>query len=407
MTSIETYKDPSAMTPLFSASMAGELNELALELIRVSSKLSGILNPYARAAMAKLVEPMNSYYSNLIEGHFTHPLEIEKAIKNDYSKDKDMRLLQLEGIAHIRVNKLLKVRLKNGVDVVSKDFICWIHEEFYNELPEDLRVIKGENGGIYQLIPGKFRENEVLVGQHTAPSAARLDSFIELFIDSYNPNRISDPIKRIVAIAASHHRLAWIHPFLDGNGRMLRLFSEAFFIRENLHADGIWSISRGLAVFKEEYYTKLNNADQTRFNDYDGRGNLSDKMLGEFCVFFLTTAVDQVNFMTKLFEVDDITDRVNVYVDLMVARKLLKNESRFVLIEALLRGKIIKGDMERITGRSENNARAILKGLIDVGLLVPESDNVRAPLLINFPIKAAPFLFPRLFPKDIEATLAV
>ena len=57
------------------------------------------------AALADLVRAMNCYYSNLIEGHDTHPVDIERALKNDYSADAEKRNLQLEAKAHITVQK--------------------------------------------------------------------------------------------------------------------------------------------------------------------------------------------------------------------------------------------------------------------------------------------------------------
>src|SRR5688572_15660399 len=289
------YTNASAITPFFVENGKNELYNVALDLIKVSSKLSGILNPEARSAMAELVEPMNSYYSNLIEGHFTHPLEIEKALKNNYSQNPAKRLLQQEAKAHVRINKLLKTKVKE-TPLVSKDFISWLHYEFYRDLPAELRIIKTSEEKTLELIPGQFRTTEVVVGEHIAPAAKVLDACMDLFIDNYDPRNLSDPIKRTIAIAASHHRLAWMHPFLDGNGRIIRLFSEAYFINENLHADGIWSISRGLAVYKNDYYAALSNADEQRLNDYDGGGNLSEGRLKDFCKFFMHTAIDQINF---------------------------------------------------------------------------------------------------------------
>ncbi len=43
---------------------------------------------------------MNCYYSNLIEGHDTHPVDIERALRHDYSDDPRTRNLQLEAAAH-------------------------------------------------------------------------------------------------------------------------------------------------------------------------------------------------------------------------------------------------------------------------------------------------------------------
>src|ERR1700685_279597 len=60
-----------------------------------------------RGALADLVRSMNCYYSNLIEGHDTHPVDIERALKNDYSADRTKRDLQLEAKAHISVQQWL------------------------------------------------------------------------------------------------------------------------------------------------------------------------------------------------------------------------------------------------------------------------------------------------------------
>ena len=85
------YRDPIAMEPLFPSDPSGELEHLATELVRTSAKLSEAMHPVTRAAVAELVRPMNSYYSNLIEGHDTHPLDIDKALRSEYSTDKEKR----------------------------------------------------------------------------------------------------------------------------------------------------------------------------------------------------------------------------------------------------------------------------------------------------------------------------
>ena len=89
----------------------------------------------------------------------------------------------------------------------------------------------------------------------------------------------------IIAAAAAHHRLAWIHPFLDGNGRVIRLISYATLL-DTLDTGGIWSIARGLAR-NVDAYAHLANCDLPRRNDLDGRGNLSEEALAEFTRFFL------------------------------------------------------------------------------------------------------------------------
>jgi Fic family protein len=81
------------------------LNDLALDLAARSAGFSRSLPAGVRAALADLVRAMNCYYSNLIEGHDTHPIDIERALEGDYSADPRKRDLQLEARAHIAVQE--------------------------------------------------------------------------------------------------------------------------------------------------------------------------------------------------------------------------------------------------------------------------------------------------------------
>jgi Fic family protein len=401
---IQLYELPSAMEPMLPADNS-ELNVLAIELIRKSAALSHALHPISRKAVSQVVKPMNSYYSNLIEGHNTHPLDIERALKKDYSQDPGKRILQLESKAHIEVQESLEERLREepDINICSFDFISWIHKEFYKNLPDEFRFVKTKEGKTSEVIPGEMRKGEVEIGAHIAPASKALSSFLARFEQVYRPDRITDPVRRIIAAAASHHRLAWIHPFLDGNGRVMRLYTHAFMIREQLDGEGLWSISRGFSKRQELYRAALHNADQQRYNDYDGRGNLSNKGLVEFCKFFLETAIDQVDFMKGLLDLDDIQQRIIRFIDLQKVQGKFKEESKYVLLEVFLKGQVYRKEMERITGKSENTARKIMKELIDQELLV--SDDATGPVRMNFPVKYVGYFFPKLYPDNIEATL--
>ena len=97
-----------AMTPLVlseGAPRRGELSDLALELATQSAAFHSSLPPGVAAELARLVRTMNCYYSNLIEGHNTHPVDIDRAMNDDYSADIKKRNLQLEARAHIEVQK--------------------------------------------------------------------------------------------------------------------------------------------------------------------------------------------------------------------------------------------------------------------------------------------------------------
>src|ERR1700682_4657501 len=84
----------SAMGPLVIAGGSrprGELIDLAFDLTQKSSGFRRSLPSTLLASLADLVRAMNCYYSNLIEGHDTHPIDSERALKNDYSKDARKR----------------------------------------------------------------------------------------------------------------------------------------------------------------------------------------------------------------------------------------------------------------------------------------------------------------------------
>ena len=85
------------------------------------------------------------------------------------------------------------------------------------------------------------------MGRHVAPATAALGAFLERLEWAYRPPAEANRLARIVTIGAAHHRLAWLHPFLDGNGRVIRLFSDEAFLSEGLAAGNLWSMSRGLA----------------------------------------------------------------------------------------------------------------------------------------------------------------
>ena len=200
---------------------------------------------------------------------------------------------------------------------------------------------------------------------------------------------------RIMAIPAAHHRLNFIHPFPDGNGRVSRLMSHAMAQYAGIGAHGLWSVSRGLArglANRQEYKSMMDNADATRRSDIDGRGNLSQRALEEFTLWFLQVCLDQVKFMAALFEIETLEKRLKRYVD---QSEMLKPEAAALLAEALVRGQFDRGEIARITGLPERTARRVLNDTLAEGLL--GSDTPKSPVSLRFPSKALDILLPRLY----------
>ncbi len=408
--SLEFYTSPGSMEPLFPEDTSGKLEALALELIHKAAKLSGSINPVTRAAIADFLRPMNSYYSNLIEGHDTHPIDIDRALKNDFSNNKIKRDLQMEAHAHINVHRKIATEFNNPGPCKIPSSIAWlkgIHKDFYEHLPDDFKLVKSKEGKIRKVVPGEFRTCEVEVSRHIAPHYQNLELFAERFEEFYNPesNANKSKIRRLISIPASHHRLAWIHPFLDGNGRVVRLFSDACFMYENIDASGLWSISRGLARSNAEYKSKLANADLPKYCNYDGRGNLSNKFLVEFCEYFLKTAIDQVDFMYAVIDTESMLKRIEGFADLMTVRKRIKPGAKHILTDVFLKGKISKSDAMRITNTSDKTIKAITDSLISLELLSSKKEGIAMMYYVRYPIPFSTMIFPGLYPADKEIDL--
>jgi Fic family protein len=387
------------MEPLVPTSGRGELAELSVEVFRKSGELAATLpSRTVRSGVAKLVREMNSYYSNLIEGHKTLPRDIERALRDDLSDREDDRRNQLLSVAHIRAETAMRRRIAEQpeTDVFQPDFIQWLHREFYQSLPPEEWFTTSLSGKRHPLEPGKFRAHNVNVGRHTPPDHDVVGDFMHRFDRFYSDPAIP-ATDRLLALAAAHHRLVWIHPFGDGNGRVARLQSQAAMIRSSLDTEGLWTLSRGLARAKPAYFQHLQAADQGRANDFDGRGNLSDAALSRFCRFFLERVLDQVDFMTGLISPFKLLDRIESY--LRFTRVDLDGKMRDHLARLLkalcLEGEVPRGRVPAILGLKGTASRAIIRRALDEGLVSSSSE--KGPLRIAFPNKVVDSYFPMLF----------
>lgn len=372
--------------------------DLVAELSASSARLGGALHPRTAANLAELVRIMNTYYSNLIEGHDTRPRDIERALAGELDKDEGRRNLQIEAAAHVRVqSEVDRMGAERKLpEPASIDFIRWLHKEFYRDASKAMLRINGA-GREFTMTPGEWRsrpEHDVAVGRHLPPSSHRVDEFMRYFAERYRFDRMGKA-GRIIAMAAAHHRLNYIHPFPDGNGRVSRLMSHAMAWSADIAAHGLWSVSRGLArglESRSEYKQMMDLADTPRQGDLDGRGNLSERALIDFVVWFLRVAVDQVVFMSSLFELSNLANRLRAFV----AQRGLKPEAARLLEETLVRGEVDRGEASRMTGLPERSARRVLNDLVKEGLLA--SATPKGPVSLRFPAHRLEILFPRLYP---------
>lgn len=250
------------------------------------------------------------------------------------------------------------------------------------------------------VLPGIFRNHYVKVGHLVPVVPQAIEIFMAEFDQQYDIDRFSR-IEKLLAIAAAHHRLMWIHPFSDGNGRVARLFTGACLKYSGITGYGLWSVNRGFARFKTDYMTALAYADTPRQGDLDGRGNLSQKGLDRFCEFFLSICLDQIAFMDKMLELEALFTRIEQYIRLRANHLIpgvepIRAEALHLIKEAFIFGEFARGQASRLTGLKERTARTLLAELIDEGLLF--SDTPKGPVRLHFNTRLLPVWFPDLGP---------
>ncbi|MCX6051249.1 MAG: Fic family protein [Campylobacterales bacterium] len=363
-----------------------ELLKLAEEVCIQSSSLLSGYNPQIILSIKKLLRITNSYYSNRIEAQSTHPIEIEKAMKKQFSQDTKEEQLQRLSLAHIKTQEYVEEYCSSKNLVISREFIKSIHREFYSaDGMEKFLEIKSDAQTII-MQRGEFRETSVEVANHVAPSFDKIDSIFNYFEKEYQKIYVNNTkAMKLLGALSSHHRLVYIHPFLDGNGRVSRLHLDAMLFAMDLDGYGLWNISRGLARDVKGYQQYLSLADMIKQGATDGGGELSLRGLQYYLKYMLEVALDQITFMSKSLSLSTLNHRMNTFVELsqkgMYSIAPLPKYSEMLFSALLIKGEVQRGEVEKIISKSKKSAYTLVKTLLDMEYL--ESDSPRGALKLK------------------------
>lgn len=375
----------------------------ALELTTLSARLAGQLSPITLDTIEQYMRVINSYYSNLIEGNPTRPHEIRAAHRGEYIQEPAKRDLQLESLGHIAVQAWLREKSPDLDMLFSPEFIQAIHQQFYQNIPESLWLIRDEGGEVVdKVVPGEWRKRPVEVGRHIPPEANDIAAWVSRFCEVYHPQQFKGD-RKLIAIMCAHHRFSWIHPFIDGNGRVGRLLTDAALRAVGLESYGGWCLSRGLARSSIQYKALLAGADNVQQGALDGRGPLTEKGLLVFCEYMLDTAIDQTKYTSSLLNLVDLRKRIDAYVqarnDFRVSgvTEELKPVASVILHTAFIQGEIERSQALELCAMPERSARRLLSQLKRDGLLSETSS--KSPLRWQIPEHAEPWYFPELAPQ--------
>ncbi len=380
------YDSPQQFMPLSPGEhVLAPLIERSAAVVNRAAELGGVAHPSTRAALHALLRSMNSYYSNGIEGQSTTPRNIDAALHGKYSNKPEIAQLQRVAVAHIEAERELE-GLAESHSPLSADFARLAHRAMYGRLAPADRISKD---GL-SVEPGELREVDVVVGRHHPPVWRALPRFMESFTAHYDRQRAGDA--QLIAIACAHHRMAWMHPFSDGNGRSARLQTHAAMLPITR---GLWSVNRGLARNVADYYGYLAGADAPRQGDLDGRGNLTQKGLLQWIEYFLGVCEDQVSYMREMLALDSMKEKIKASVLVETAKGRLRPEAALPIYHLFAAGPTTRGEFIQMTGLGERTGRALLAAALKSGLVA--SDTSHAPVRFAFPLESLPILLPALY----------
>jgi Fic family protein len=388
------YNAPHQFEPLLPAqARQEELLARAHDLAMAAATLAG--QPIA-PELRGLLRAMNSYYTNRIEGQHTRPHELEQALRKDFSSDSGLAARQRLALAHMAAEAELEQHYAGeagAAALYSEQAVCAVHRSLFAQLPAaDLVTPQGE-----PIVPGALRRREVSVGRHVAPSADSVPTFLARWASFYGGVRRGEAAW--LAAAAAHQRLGWIRPFVDGNGRVMRLHTHTLLSALG-YTGGLWSPLRGFARSTERYYALLAAADEPRRGDLDGRGNLSEQALVDWVAYVLDTCLDQVQFMRGLLNLGQMEQRIAACLafEQNVQRSGVRSEALRPLHYLFLAGlQMERGEFKRMTGLGDRTAVNLLTALLQRGLL--KSDSPQGKLRFGVPLHALRFYFPALWPE--------
>ena len=387
------YLTPYLLTPdQWTSGIAASRDRVIAGIGRLGAGLPAPV----REELSLVLEIINSYYSNAMEGNPTRVGQIFDAKEGKLADTPAERNYQLEHLAHLHASETLRRRLSENPSLSPADsaFLQEIHREFYAKLPESMRTATLGSGEKTIIVPGQWRTLAATVGRFRAVDQGNIPACMEELAKAYDSSRLNSQ-DALMALAAAHHRFLWVHPFPDGNGRVVRLFTEAMAIRLGYAGHHLYSISRGLARRRREYDEALGQADAPRWNDLDGRGNLSLKGLTGFCEFFLGVMSDQIDFMNKALDQEVLANRLRDHLHAWKAAGRISSSEVKLLLHLFKVGEIRRGDIRSISGLERRQISRVATHLLSLGLV--RSDSPKGPLRLRIQRELARALLPDFF----------
>lgn len=348
---------------LIEPDFGSSLTDLIIELDYLRKKqLGGSTHPKVFFQLKNIFHKLESIGSARIEGNNT---TIAEYMETNLSDRKQFS----EGIKEIQnIEKSMAFVEENIVDYpISRALISEMHKMIVDEL---MPPPQGEGDST----PGQFRQVnlEISKSTHKPPEWLKVNEYMEELLDFVN--REDSPKYDLLKTAIAHHRFVWIHPFRNGNGRTVRLFTYAMLVKAGFNVN-VGRIINPTAVFcsnRNDYYSYLSAAD-----------NGTRASMLSWIEYVLKGLKEEIEKIDKLSDYEFLRKEILMpSINLSLERKYITDLEAKVLKRAVDLQVISAADVKSIfPGKVDSEVSRQIRKLIDQKMLTQEKEGGRKYVL--------------------------
>lgn len=347
------HHDLALLNPSFDSDLVDVLSELE-HLRRL--RLEGDTPPQVFHQLKSLFHALESLGSARIEGnHTTLAVYIESKV---------------EGKAH-ETDQLREVaNIENAMDYIEQ--IMAPGAELTERKIRELHAMTVDNlQREGDKTPGAYRSGGVRISQsdHLPPDFIQIQAYMEELVEFVN--RKDSPKYDLMKVALAHHRFGWIHPFGNGNGRVVRLLTYALLMKYGFNVNTGGRVLNPTAVFcndRERYYSMLATADKG-----------TTEGLEQWCTYVLQGIRDELEKVDRLTNYSYLTKCILVPAIAFAREREWITETEELVLSAAIKLKLVKSaDVAAVLPKHSSNQRTyLIKKLVDQGMLLPLTPGAR------------------------------
>ncbi len=344
---------------LVEPSFGSSLTDLIIELDYLRKKpLGGSTHPKVFFQLKHIFHTLESIGSARIEGNNTTLAEyIETKLEEPKNAPAGIREIQ-------NIEKAMAFIEENVKDYpINRAFLSEMHKMIVDGLPVP-------PAGEGDHTPGDYRKVNLKItgSKHLPPEWLRVEDLMRELVDFIDQEH--GPKYDLLKAAIAHHRFVWIHPFGNGNGRTVRLFTYAMLVKTGFNVN-VGRIINPTAVFcssRNDYYNMLSEADKG-----------TDEGMLTWAEYVLKGLKEEIEKIDKLLDYSFLRKEILVpTINHSLERKYITDVESRILKKVVDNQVVQAGDVkEFFAGKADAEVSRQIRKLIDKKMLVPEKEGAR------------------------------